>query len=423
MRRSLWIALLVAGWLGTPGHGQDFVPAEALEAAKLSKLWQLRLPLAPDQSITDAWLVDDQIYAATNDGYVYAVHADTGALRWMRQVTRSGYRMRKPAHAGQRVIFVTPTDVMQIDRLLGDHLSQLELDFPASSGAASDGALYFFGGVNGRFYAYGVTDNFQYWKAGARGPVVSTPAVNGDMLFVASDTGSVFACRTYDKRFRWEWTASGSVTADLTVTDDGVYVATLDNSLYLLDPNYGAVRWRARFSGPLYDPPVVSGRLIYQFSPDDGLVALDADQVEVGEPAQRWRFLPGRSLLTHVNELAAVLVRDAVVLLDDATGAVKHEIPAPGMHLALPTPGSGVILLASPDGRLFAAAERGKRFVTRDDVRRALLPPPREAPATQPAAAAPPAPPVAESPVALPPVGGKSKISREFGRTGQPDDE
>jgi outer membrane protein assembly factor BamB len=398
----------------------DLVPAEALHESGLVKFWQLRLPLEPEQRLTDAYLVDDQLYLPTQDGYVFAVHADSGAVRWLRPVTRAGYRIKRPCHAGGRVVFVTPSRVLQLDRVLGDGIAQAELWFPAGTAGTSDGLDLYLGGINGRFYALNVLTQMERWKAGMQGAITSTPVLHEDKLFVASNDGHVSACVAENKRYRWQASVSGPIVADLASDANGLYVACQDQSLYLFDTRFGQIRWRARFSGPLYEPPVLTSEVAYQFCPEDGLVAVNTSWIGGVEQRFRWKLPHGRQLLTVDKRFAYVLSRDEsilVVRLED--GKIDHEIPAPGFTMGMPAPGSTTLWMAGADGRVFCARPRGVPFVRREDLRRALLPPEvlAEVEEAAPEATKPGQQEVEDylrGAATGPPIGGKSKVSKQF---------
>ncbi|MBL8880916.1 MAG: PQQ-binding-like beta-propeller repeat protein, partial [Phycisphaerales bacterium] len=353
----------------------DFLDPAALRDAGLAKYWQLRLPLESEQTLTDAYLVDDVIYASTNDGYVFSVHANTGAVRWMRSVTRSGYRIPRPCHTAADVAFVTPTKIRMYEKYAGDATAEIDLNFPAGSGAATDGNLLFFGGVNQRFYAYGLDTLMERWKAGTNGPISSTPVLYDRYLFVASQDSGVYACVAANKQFQWQRATTGPITADLAVDENGVYVPSRDQSLYLLDFESGRVRWRARFSGPLYEPPVLSVELAYQYCPDDGVVAVEVDPMK-DEPRLRWKIQRGRSLLTVDGNRAHILTRDdAIQVVSTKDGAYGPTIAAPGFTLPIPSPKNFAVLVGSPDGRLFCARAKDAPPLTAAEVTASLYPP------------------------------------------------
>lgn len=397
----------------------DYVDGAALYEAGLTKFWQLRLPLREGQEIADSYLVDDQIYLTTRDGYVHAVHAYTGVIRWIKQVTTAGYRVRQPCHAGDRTVFVTPPAVLQYDRYSGEPIRKLELRFPAASPAVSDGVRFYVGGIDQRIYSFYLDDDFEDWKIRAGGQVSSQPALVGEHLYFASEDGTVYACVAKNKQFRWRARTVGSITADVAVDPDGVYAASRDHSLYMFDPTLGGLRWRTRFSGPLYEPPIIVAGIAFQYCPDEGLAAINTGTVAVEERV-RWILPRGRKLLTADERRAYVLSRDEdflVVRLDD--GKILHTIAAPGLVMPMSSPDDLALYIASRDGRVFCARKRGVPIVKAEQLPEVL----RQTGGAEEAAVAPAEEPE-EKPAAEgdylrsrrtgPPVGAKSKVSKQY---------
>jgi outer membrane protein assembly factor BamB len=416
----MFVVLLAAPALAD----EDYVPSQALREAGLIKAWQLRLRLEPDQCVADVYLVDDQLYVATNDGYVFALHAETGANRWLRHVTREGYRIRRPCHAGKRVIFATPTTVLQLDRLTGEGVSKTALRFPAGTAAASDGVRLFLGGLDQRLYAFEVKGCFPVWKAITNGALTPTPVLYEGNLFAASDNGMVYSCTADTKAYRWQRTVYGSITADLAVNEHGVYVASGDRSLYLLDLLFGEIRWQARFSGPLYESPVLTSEVVYQYCPDDGLVAVNTPVVGVDE-RNRWKLPRGRRLLTVDERYAYVQSKDkSILVVGIADGKLAHTLPAAGLTLGAPSLEKTALYAAGADGRVFCARPRGTPLVREGDLRDALDPAEaKKEQAAETGAAAGEAGEKHESDVLKTsrkgqPVGGKSKVSKNYGKGG-----
>jgi len=416
---GLLLATFARGGLAQP----DFLPDHALSSVDMQKFWQLQLPLEKGQLLQDVYKVEDQLYLSTQDGYVFAVHADTGVIRWLRQVTRSGYRLRPPAHSGERVVFVTPTHLLVLDKYTGEGLAERELEFPAGSGVACDGQRVYLGGINARFYAFDLDTLYESWKSTTGGPVLATPALYDPWVFFACDDGRIYSAVAENKLYHWVAATLGANSADVVTDRNGVYIASRDQSLYLFDLSFGRVRWRARFSGPLYEAPVVTPDVAYQYCPDDGLVAVNTAGFDA-DVRIRWRLAFGRKALTVHGDSVLVLTRTgdiAELRLD--TGDVLNTISGAGLTLAIPSPHESALFLASPDGRVFCARPRGVPFARREDLRQAL-----QGPTTQPASTMPSAG-EAQTPTTMPaagrdfltseqrgaPVGGKSKVSREFG--------
>lgn len=400
---------------------EDYLASAALNDAGLAKSWQLGLQLESDQHLVDIYLVDEQLYLATNDGYVFAVHAETGANRWLRRVTSEGYRVLQPCHSGKRVIFATPTTVLQLRRHSGEGLDKMTLQFPGGTAPTSDGPRLFLGGLDRRIYAFEVRDPLRRWKVISNGPIRSKPSVHDGNLYFASEDGSVYSCTAWNKTFRWQNHTYGSLTADLVVNDQGVFVASRDRSLYLFDLQFGLIRWQARFSGPLYESPALTPEIVFQYCPDDGLVAVNTAMSGV-EQRLRWKLPRGRRLLTVDKQNAYVLSLDESILVADLEdGEVRQTIPADGFTLGIAHPWKTALYIASPDGRLFCARPRGAPLVQRDDLHKAMLPPEEKSDESETAEQVAEAEPSEESALAGTarkgmPLGGKSKVSQNFGK-------
>lgn len=401
-------------------QSSDFIASGPLHDAGLKKFWQITLPLEADQEIASGHLVDDQLYLMTNDGYVFAVHADTGVTRWVKRVTRGGYPLWRPCHTNDRTLFVTPAVVSMYDRVYGTPIEQIDLDFPAGSAGATDGRLLFLGGIDQRCYAFDLTTGYEVWKFRTDGQIVAQPTVFEGAVYVASDDGGVYSCNARNRAYRWIFRTAGSLKASPVVDANGVYIASTDHSLYLIEKNTGWMRWQARLSGPLDEPPVVTPEVAYQYGREDGLVAVNTHGMGDDERI-RWKLPDGRMLLTLDDQRAYVLSRDQrLLVVDKASGAVEHEIEAWGFLMGMPAPADHAVYVASRSGRVFCARSLDAPFPRAAEVREALFTK-REAEATtQPAEpeAADAASKAMVDPLAQPtsrPVTGKSKVTRGFG--------
>ena len=405
----------------------DFVSNESLASLELRKFWQLQLPLLTGQSVADAFLVDDQLYLTTPDGYAYAVHAPTGTLRWSKQVTTAGYRLKQPAHGGDLTIFATPSQILQFDRLYGTRTRAIDLRFPAGSAPTVSESRIYLAGIDRRVYAFELSESFSFWKGLTGGPNESKPLVVGDRVYFASTDGFVYCLRTADHSLIWRSRPRmGSITADLAVDAEGVYAASRDRSLYQLELGTGVARWRARTSASLYEPPHVATGRVYQYNEVDGLIALDTAVLGV-EERTKWTLTAGRRVLSQVGDDLLVQARDQRLLRVNAeSGEIQAAAGVPGFTLGVSATGDAVAYLVSTDGRVFCARPTDVPFAKADEVRHAFYSDKPKAVAAATDAKpveAPKTPSVSDvltSKLGRAPIGGKSKISREFGGTGTP---
>ncbi len=421
--RPLFPAALVTVLIPCALAQVDFIEPATLDSAELVKFWQFQVPLEPNQALVAAYLVDDALYLATNDGYAIALDAFTGAIRWLQPVTGTAYRVRRPAHAGDKVIFVTPVDIQVYDRRSGDGLARRELRFPAGTGAVSDGRRIYFGGLDARLHCHDVETLMRDWRVGVEGPVSSTPVLFGPAVFCASQGREVIAA-TQQRAFRWHNVVGGAVSADLVAFDNRVYVACEDQSLYCFDVISGTRDWRTLFSSPLREPPLPTEKLVFQYAEGEGLVAIERGLMHEIEKRVRWALPQARhALAVNGNTLYALDAAGDLLVVDTTSGSVQHTIPTNGLNFVMPTGVEPTIYLAAADGRTVCLRPKGKPLLRADDVRAALAAKPQ---ADKNAAAEPAKPAATTQPAAepnkaaqAPPVGGKSKISKGYRGNGQ----
>lgn len=423
-KRRVFAAGLVL--LTAVAAGAELISAKALSEAGLQRFWELRLTLEKNQVVEDAYLVDDALYVCTNDGYVFAIHAPTGAVRWLRQVTDHGYRLKRPCHNGDTVIFATPVDVRIYDRRTGEGVFRAELRFPCSTRPVCNSGRLYLGGFNERFYAFEQDQLYNEWKAMSDRPVVDL-TLHDDVLYVVTQTGRLYAADPLTKVAKWQEfpQTRGFVSAPLAVDPTGVYVAARDRSLWCFNRVSGELEWETRLSAPLYDAPVLMAGRAYQFSPVDGLVSIDV-RGQTQEQRVLWNLTEGYQLASADDEHLYVLSRYSQLLVVDPTdGQVRHRIPAPGFTIATTNVEQPAIYLAGRDGRVFCARKQGVPIVTRRDVLESVTPPALEDELPE----VPPTPAVVgDVPDALrsgaqgPPLGGKSEISRNWGTEEEADE-
>ncbi|MHC4158355.1 MAG: outer membrane protein assembly factor BamB family protein [Planctomycetota bacterium] len=156
-----------------------------------------------------------KVYAACEDGRLYALDLETGALIW-------SYDVNSP--------------------LVGSAAEGLQ------------GSVYV-GGRDGRLYALDKEGKL-LWTHTTDAPLYSSPVVSPqEQIYVCSEEGTLYALRRNGSEL-WRYETGGfakldgSIFATLRIADDGtVYIAGLyDPNLYALNPEDGSVKWRCNFA-------------------------------------------------------------------------------------------------------------------------------------------------------------------------------
>jgi outer membrane protein assembly factor BamB len=175
-------------------------------------------------------VVNGIVYVTSYGGVLYALDAQTGALKWS-YATGSSMQLDTPAVAGGLVYFGTLDDnVYALDALTG------VLKWRYNTG----GAIYDSPTIaNGVLYIGAATSTHTLFALDAKSGALkwsftpasgygnfSTPMVYNSMVYVGSDNQDVFALDGITGKVRWHQTVNSSVFAAPSAINGIVYVST-----------------------------------------------------------------------------------------------------------------------------------------------------------------------------------------------------
>jgi outer membrane protein assembly factor BamB len=237
----------------------------------------------------------DIIYAASDDGYVYAVNVDTGTQLW-RTLTGKGAMVGQAL--GLEVVWVGSQDGTVY--LLGTDSGQV-VHQHATGGTISSAPLVilgrgYVGTSKGILYdldfdaAFANTSPDVDWTFAADGGIAGTPAPSGasvNTFFTATTRGNVYEVQPGSNigpqpgTALWTTPLGGSVQAGPAFDGDSLtlYVGSDDGYLYAIDTSAnGAVSWKYKTGGAIRSGILPksgpNGTLVYFGSLDQRVYAL-----------------------------------------------------------------------------------------------------------------------------------------------------
>ncbi|MCX4390863.1 carboxypeptidase regulatory-like domain-containing protein [Micromonospora peucetia] len=264
----------VAGGKVYVGGGDDQV-FYALDAGTGAPVWTY--PTGDRLTYTTPTVVGDTVYFGTgwgegNGGWVYALDAQTGALRWRSFIGGQIYFAPTVANG---TVFAGSFDARRLVALdAATGAEKWALTRTADSFAAmpthADGVLYVgtsnFDTGAGSLLAVDASTGAVRWEASGHGDASgSAPNVHGDLVIAGSHSRSAVAAydRTSGAR-RWI-TGAGSAVSSAMVLADGVVIggSQLDRRAWALDAYTGKLRWEATVSdNVLAAPAFADGKLV-----------------------------------------------------------------------------------------------------------------------------------------------------------------
>jgi outer membrane protein assembly factor BamB len=178
------------------------------------------------------------VYAASDDGSVYALDAASGRERW--RFSTAGAIRSRPTVAGRHLL--VSSDDGFLYRLKtedgGQHWRARLVERPAPRPA--------FGAEGFRYQHY-----------------ASSAAVADGVVFVGSAEGHLDALEEQTGRRRWRFTTGDSVTSTPVIRDGAVYFGSFDGHVYALEADDGRLRWKYDTGAPVPSSPAwEAGRVI-----------------------------------------------------------------------------------------------------------------------------------------------------------------
>ena len=231
---------------------------------------------------------DGVVLAGAGDGYLYAVDAGSGKMRWRLQT--AGRIRSSPAVTGGTV-FVGSADGRFYAADLrsgrerwhfdteGHALESRKFGFDRrtiQSSPAIAGDLVLFGARDGFLYALDRDTGRERWRYDYKVSWVNgSPAVADGVVYVGtSDAAFVHALDLATGKERWRFATKGIVWSSVAVAGDAVLVGEGGGLLHVLDRATGKERWQLGLGGGVFSSPVVAGDVIYLGSSDGAVYAV-----------------------------------------------------------------------------------------------------------------------------------------------------
>ena len=233
-------------------------------------------------------VVDGSVYFMRNNGGTYRLDADTGKVKWKKQIGELS--ATSPAYWRNR-LFVSSLSgkITALRARDGKVLWQKELGARTESSPIVRRGIVYFGTEGGALYAVFAKTGRVKWKFSASGAIKASPALSGSTLYVGDYSGRMYAVWARTGRERWSTGTSGSkfgfaagnFYSTPAVAFGRVYAGNTDGKVYSFGARTGTLAWSKSTGGYVYSSPAVanvpgSRPTVYIGSYDGNLYALDA---------------------------------------------------------------------------------------------------------------------------------------------------
>jgi outer membrane protein assembly factor BamB len=235
------------GYLGasSPAYGDKKIVVTILErakgsAGKVAAIWARSGKVSwsrdlPSRSESSPIIVGHHVYFGTENGTVYSMRVDNGAIQWQ-------------FHAGGAV----------------------------KGGLALADGKFYFGTYGGQVYAISQETGKQVWHTGTSGAhfglsagnFYATAAVAFGRVYIGNTDGNMYSFSAASGKLAWRRGTGSYVYASAAVAQvpngqPTVYFGSYDGTFYALDARSGSTRWSYRDGGKISGGTSVIGGIVY----------------------------------------------------------------------------------------------------------------------------------------------------------------
>jgi outer membrane protein assembly factor BamB len=238
-----------------------YLPAKGIKPP-FRKLWRYRnKPLLEFPPI----YVGGKLYAVNNNGYAFALDADTGKVLWERRI--GALNASSPTYYRHRLYIVNlvPGHIVKLDAKTGKTIWKKSLPGRAESSPVVVDRTVYFGCEDGGLYALSTISGAVRWVTQLGGPIKAAPAYYGGRLYVGDYGGYMNAVDAKSGKLVWQsgslgpgFGASGQFYSTPAVAYGRVYSGNNDGRVYSFDISDGTLAWSYSTGGYAYSGPTVA---------------------------------------------------------------------------------------------------------------------------------------------------------------------
>jgi len=228
-------------------------------------LWSF---LTGDNVATRPLVVNDLVIFGSEDGGVYALDADTGALRWRAEAGAAV--VSSPARAGDQHIVIGTDDGQVLAYAIedGEQLWDFDAEGPVEADIVVTGDVALVAVSTGALIALDAQTGTERWRFDVGGAIRHPPAVGAGLVVVLSHPGQITALSLADGRRLWNSAARRYSGAPAIINDQYILVTDNDGQIHL--SNLEGRRLRRWATSERITPAETGGRYDFIYSPEVG---------------------------------------------------------------------------------------------------------------------------------------------------------
>jgi eukaryotic-like serine/threonine-protein kinase len=323
-----------------------------------------------------AALVEGLVYFGSGDGFMYAVNAKTGALRWR---FKTGGAVHSSPSVANGIVYFTSRDctLYAVSASKGNEVWKFRMgndlpyrngfDYYLSSPVFSDGVLYV-GSGDGNFYAINAANGTLSWKHTAGSRIRSTAAIAHNSILVGTMSGTLLSLNKANGSLQWKFDTQGAslkiedfgfdrsaIVSSPSVANGVITFGCRDGFLYALDLETGGQRWTNDHSVSwVLSTPAVEGGKVFAGSSDAQFLQC----VDQSSGKELWRFTTKGPVWSSAAIAGGVVYFGSndgnLFAVNKESGTERWRFRTNDRIFSSPVAADGMVYFGSDDGNLYA---------------------------------------------------------------------
>ncbi|HEV2581604.1 MAG TPA: PQQ-binding-like beta-propeller repeat protein [Ktedonobacteraceae bacterium] len=305
-------------------------------------------------------VVNGVVYIGSNDGYLYAFEASTGALLWSYYSGYYGGFIGSPAVANGVVYAGSNSKEMYaLNASTGALIWSYTLGTATTASPTLANGIVYIMDENGVVYAFKARNGNLLWTytAGQGTYTQHSQVVANGVLYFGSNDYKLYALNASTGALLWTFATGSYVAVAPAVANGVVYIGSADFKLYALNATTGALLWSFTTGSYIQPAPAVANGVVYIGSNDDKLYALNAST-----GALLWTHTAGSYVLNSPLVANGVVYDssysdDTVFALNAKTGNLLWSYAVGGPYNDdSPSVANGMLFIGANDYKVYAFA-------------------------------------------------------------------
>ena len=303
--------------------GPWLVSPELLTHSKLKIIWRNELPLKPEESLKDLYILGNRLYGFSETNYVVSMNRNKGNVVFSRNFVQAGLPMKELDLYEDELLSTVGNKLLEIGEEFGAERDATRLNVTPSCPVVRNKSYYYVAGTDNRLHVLLADNKVQISEAAAEDDSRITSVVaDNEFVIFATESGRVISITKDGSKGLWQFKAADAIVGAIVRDGKSLYAVSRDTNVYKLNILTGRLIWKYQAEESLERSPRIGKKAVYYYGTHKGLTAIDKKSGKA-----IWKLSKGIDLLAESGEKAYVITSvGELVVMDNSSGKRLYSV-------------------------------------------------------------------------------------------------